>query len=99
MPKAMHVKFRAVLEYHGSKFVKYTAKYTVMTRRYKTRDGKDTFYYIGRSGGLRVGRSASASVPVSNAYKDKMIVQYDGLKKEGWLNRDGTFKKEGPSQK
>lgn len=47
----------------GERLVKTTHKYKVYTR------AKGGFYYVGRSGAVRVGSTVQSSIPCSDAFK------------------------------
>lgn len=93
MPKPMQHKFIVALLNRGETFVKYTGKYRVYTCTQQD-DNNDppVFYYIGRSGGLRVGNNRANSRPVSNEFKQQLIQEYDTLKEQCELDRSGNLK-------
>ncbi|HXF87900.1 MAG TPA: hypothetical protein VNK48_06085 [Xanthobacteraceae bacterium] len=46
-----------------------TSRYTVLTRK----GGEAGFYYIGKAGGLRIGRTVSTSHSVASSYRDRLL--------------------------
>lgn len=65
--KTLKDRFVAALEARGEKKVKETFKYAVYSR------AAGGFYYVGRSGALRVGNTVGGSVPVNNKVKAIML--------------------------
>lgn len=65
------------IEAMGGKLVKHTHKYAVYTHPLHT-DPSPYYVYIGRSGGLRVGRTIASSVPVGDKGKAHIIKQGEG---------------------
>lgn len=63
----LHERFELALAKLGYTVDKYTVRYTVM------RGGTDKKYYIGLRGALRCGRTRATSVPVSDAFKNRLI--------------------------
>ena len=93
MPKPMSHKFIIALLNRGETFVKYTGKYRVYTcTQADGNNNPPVFYYIGRSGGLRVGNNRTNSRPVSNGFKQLLIEEYDTLQEQGELDRSGNLK-------
>ena len=60
-------KFSAALVTRGERLVKQTFRYDVYTR------SAGGFYYVGRSGSLRFGRTVAGSVPCSDEFKSYLI--------------------------
>lgn len=46
-----------------------TTKYTVLTHK----GGEAGFYYIGKAGALRTGRTVAASRPVTSTSRDRLL--------------------------
>lgn len=69
MPTTLREKFIAALIARGETEVKHTFKYVVFTRNL----APDTFYYVGRNGALRAGRTIASSFPMSDAFKQKLL--------------------------
>lgn len=63
MPKTLREKYIEALKLEGYKQIKETHKYIVFQR------SGDSYWYIGRSGSLRVGRTIATSVPVNEKAK------------------------------
>lgn len=51
----------------GYKEVKRTSKYIVFNR------GENTYYYLGKSGSLRIGANISTSFPANAIFKYKLL--------------------------
>lgn len=47
-----------------------TGKYTVLRKQ-----GKEQALFVGAAGGLRIGKSASASVPVNDSTKQTLLTE------------------------
>jgi len=62
-------KFEAALREMGETLVKETDRYKVFTRSIDTR----TFYYLGRSGALRFGRTTRDSTPCSESFRQLLL--------------------------
>lgn len=64
----LHDQFVSALEKRGCKRVNgRTQKYTQLTRE------KGGFYFVGRSGALRVGKVSTRSIPVSDKFKQLLL--------------------------
>ena len=93
MPKPMSHKFIVALLNRGETFVKYTGKYRVYTcSKAKGKDGRPAFYYIGRSGAIRAGVTSANSKPLTGEAKQRLIDEYETLKEQGELDRNGNLK-------
>ena len=68
----LHDRFVTALIARGSQVVK-RGKYTSLTRNKRTSDDKPTFYFVGSAGAVRVGRSATRSIPVSDSFKAALL--------------------------
>lgn len=66
--QTLQERFIAALVKKGLKEVKRTTKYVVFDR-----NDKATFYYVGKSGALRVGRTVSTSIPASIDTKYRLL--------------------------
>jgi hypothetical protein len=47
-------------------------KYTRLFRK-KDKDGKPTYYFVGKAGALRFGRNATDSIALGDAFKEKLL--------------------------
>lgn len=63
-------KFILALQRQGENIVENArvVNYTVMTRR------EGDYYFVGRAGALRAGRTVRSSVPVSSRRKEQLLV-------------------------
>lgn len=68
--QTLQQQYIAALQGRGCKIVPaLTRKYVVLTRPLKP----GTFYYVGSSGALRVGRIATRTLPVSEQFKATLL--------------------------
>lgn len=68
--KTMREKFQAALEARGSAVIpSRSRKFVVMTRATPT----DGFYFIGKSGSLRIGQTIQGSIPASSKFKQLLL--------------------------
>ena len=69
--KTIHDRLVAALTARGESVVEdaRTTKYTVVTRE----AGKAGFYYIGKAGALRAGRTVTESRPVAAALRARLL--------------------------
>ena len=69
-------KFVVVLEGQGFTVVK-KGKYIVMGKEgFETKGAKPAFFFLGRSGALRVGRNQASSRSLSDRYKGALLKKY-----------------------
>lgn len=68
MAKTMQERFAAALEGRGERIVKRTFRYIVYSRNHG-----GGFYYLGRSGALRIGRTIADSVPARGEFKAALL--------------------------
>lgn len=77
-------RFCKGLEAHGETLVKITGKYRVYTRtKYLLDTMKGTpipgkFYYVGQSGALRIGKTASEAIPAHSSVKFRLLMIGEG---------------------
>lgn len=64
----MQERFTAYLLAHGCKQVKRLSRYVVFSRM-----EDDQFYYVGRNGALRLGKTVTCSYPVNDRVKQIML--------------------------
>ncbi|MBX6324333.1 MAG: hypothetical protein IRY94_21180 [Rhodospirillaceae bacterium] len=69
--QTLHDRLVAGLEVHGWRVVEdaRSTKYTVLTRD----GGRGGFYYVGKAGALRVGRTVAESRPVPAALRARLL--------------------------
>lgn len=73
MPKSLKDRYIAALIERGHCLVtSKTGKYTTLTRA-SDGEGRMTFYFVGRSGALRAGRTVTESIPVSDRFKEALL--------------------------
>jgi len=71
----MQEKFATVLKASGSvEIFGKGGKY----RRFTT-NIPDVFYFLGRGGGFRIGRTVTSSIPVSNTHKARLLAESERL--------------------
>lgn len=63
-------RFSQALESRGEKLIKTTFRYRVYSR------AKGGFYYLGRAGALRVGRTIANSFPCSEQFREQLLNPY-----------------------
>jgi len=68
MAKTLQERFVAALQAKGLHEVKRTHKYIVFIR-----DQGLGYYYIGKSGSLRMGSTVAQSIPCSNRFKAELL--------------------------
>jgi hypothetical protein len=79
MSATLQERFAAALETRGETLVKKTSKYWVYTRTRAItnasfiRTSEVTYFYLGRAGALRVGRTSSESRPVRPDLKAQLL--------------------------
>ena len=79
MAMNMQTKFVMVLEDMGFNVVK-RGKYIVMGKEnYCTADGSLAYFYIGKSGALRIGRNRGLSLSVRSSRKRLLLQRYEKL--------------------
>lgn len=67
---SLHDRLVAALQRRGETIVgdARSTRYTVLTRK-----GGDGFYYVGRAGALRAGRTVAGSIPVSGRLRAMLL--------------------------
>lgn len=77
-------KFTEALMTRGHRYKGYTRN-----RRYQilTGDAPDTFYFIGRAGAVRIGRTVTESEACTQAFKDQLLADYDAIKRADRLQK------------
>lgn len=65
--KTLREKYIEALTKVGCVEIKRTSKWIVFNRN------QSGFYYIGKSGSLRVGTSVAASIPVNSTFKSLLL--------------------------
>jgi hypothetical protein len=71
----MEQRFCAALEARGEALVR-TGKYRVYSRtKGMPLSARPTFYYVGASGGLRIGFAAVGSLPANRKFKDVLLAE------------------------
>jgi hypothetical protein len=74
MPATIHDRLVAALIARGETLVPgRSSKYTVLTRTSRETGQKIGFYFVGRAGALRVGRTATESIPVPAAVRARLL--------------------------
>lgn len=73
--RTLQQRFVSALLARGETEVKRTSRYVVLTDQLTTRSGPDNpfYFYVGRSGGLRQGRTVALSFPVSEKFKSSLL--------------------------
>lgn len=72
MSKTLQERFIEALIKRGNTIVpSKSRKYTVVTRNHKP----GTFYFVGKSGAVRIGRASTKSVPVGPKFKAQLLVE------------------------
>ncbi len=58
-----------------------SSKYTVTTAKLAgpSKDGKPQFFYLGKAGSLRIGRTIAGSIPLSDGFKEKLLQTHYAL--------------------
>ena len=80
----LQTKFVAVLEARGFAIVKW-GKYIVMGHKgFVAKSGKPKFFYVGKSGALRVGINQASSIAMSDSFKSRQLEGYDNLMPPGF---------------
>ena len=80
----MQEKFVVVLEARGFVIVK-RGKYIVMGHEgFVAKSGKPKFFYVGKSGALRVGINQASSIAMSDLFKSRKLKEYDNLMPPGF---------------
>lgn len=69
--QTLQERYIAALIKRGEREVKRTSRYVVFT------SGMHQFFYIGKSGSLRVGATIANSFPVSDKYKTKLLAELE----------------------
>ncbi len=67
MAKTLQERFIAALTAKGYKRVKETHRYIVFCK------DAEFYYYVGRSGSLRVGRTVAHSIPAPKSFKAALL--------------------------
>jgi hypothetical protein len=74
MPATIHDRLVAALTARSETRVPgRSSKYTVLTRTSHETGQKIGFYFVGRAGALRVGRTATESIPVTAAVRARLL--------------------------
>jgi hypothetical protein len=74
MPATIHHRLVAALIARGESLVpKRSTKYTVLTRTRRDTGESLGFYFVGRAGALRVGRTVTESIPVPETIKKRLL--------------------------
>jgi hypothetical protein len=74
MPATIHDRLVAALTARSETLVPgRSSKYTVLTRTSHETGQKIGFYFVGRAGALRVGRTATESIPVPAAVRARLL--------------------------
>jgi hypothetical protein len=74
MPATIYDRLVAALTARGETLVPgRSSKYTVLTRTSRETGQKIGFYFVGRAGALRVGRSMTESIPVPAAVRARLL--------------------------
>ncbi len=75
MSMTLQQRFAKALEQRGEKLVKTTSKVWVYSAPSGTLDGKPVYFYLGKAGSLRIGRTMADSRPVSTPGKQKLLAE------------------------
>jgi hypothetical protein len=74
MPATIHDRLVAALIARGESLVpKRSTKYTVLTRTRRDTGESLGFYFVGRAGALRVGRTVTESIPVPATIRRRLL--------------------------
>jgi hypothetical protein len=74
MPATIHDRLVAALIARGESLVpKRSTKYTVLTRTRRDTGESLGFYFVGRAGALRVGRTVTESSPVLPSVRKRLL--------------------------
>jgi hypothetical protein len=74
MPATIHDRLVAALTARGETLVPgRSTKYTVLTRTKRDTGESLGFYFVGRAGALRVGRTVTESIPVPEAVRARLL--------------------------
>lgn len=73
MAKTMQERFILALQKLGELEIKRTHKRIVYTRK------AGGYYYIGKSGSLRIGQTSVSSVPVNESFKKILLESIDNI--------------------
>jgi hypothetical protein len=74
MPATIHDRLVAALTARSETLVPgRSSNYTVLTRTSHETGQKIGFYFVGRAGALRVGRTATESIPVPAAVRARLL--------------------------
>ena len=74
--KNIQARFAEALKARGeTAIVGRSGKYMVFTRTNKseTTEFKDYYYYLGKSGSLRIGKTIADSIPVNEGFKSTLL--------------------------
>ncbi len=71
--KTLQERFIAALTAERYERVKETHKYVVFRR------DAEYYYYVGKSGSLRFGRTVTSSIPVRNSFKAVLLGLHGGI--------------------
>lgn len=52
-----------------------TRKYVTLTRLTPTKEGKPTYYFVGKAGALRYGVNSTSSFAASDTFKYKLLCE------------------------
>ena len=84
MAMNMQQKFVTVLFSRGFDIVK-RGKYIVMGHKgFVAKSGKPKFFYVGKSGALRVGINQASSIAMSDSFKSRQLKEYYNLMPPGF---------------
>jgi hypothetical protein len=74
MPATIHDRLVAALRARGETMVPgRSSRYTVFTRTCRETGQKIGFYFVGRAGALRVGRTVTESIPVPATIRRRLL--------------------------
>jgi hypothetical protein len=74
MSATIHDRLVAALRTRGDTMVPdRSSRYTVFTRTCRETGQKIGFYFVGRAGALRVGRTVTESIPVPAAVRARLL--------------------------